>query len=197
MIEPTSTPTNNSESRLELTLAAAEAERANRPRWIIVLGVVLLAVAIIYTLTQASARATMFGKIEGERSATRKVQDLRNAIDTETTNLARRGTAPDARVGQKIEDFARFAQITLAGAVTDQTRTGGGVPGMQQHVYTARAMNQEPDAVLSWLNSIRTSYESSGLEITRLRLAPGAATAGGTAGWNVDLELARWERKPQ
>ncbi len=194
MIPPTTSPSASAEQRLELAVAAAEAERANRPRWIIVLGAVLLVAAAIYTITQASARSTMFGKIDGERAATKKVLDLRAAIESETLALSRRGTSPDPFAGQKIEGYAVQSGVTLAGAVTDQTRAANSQIGMQQHAYTAKAMNQDPLAVFNWLNTIRANYESTGLEITRLRFSPGGATAAGTAGWNVDLELARWEK---
>jgi hypothetical protein len=186
--------TSASDARLELTVAAAAAERANRPRWIILLGCALLLISVIYALTQLSARATMFGKIAGERAQTRKVLDLKNSIESETLALAKRGTTPDPRAGGKVEGYALQTGVTLSGAVTDTTRSANSAINMQQHVYTAKAINQEPLAVLNWLNTIQSQYETTGLEMTRLRLTPGGATTSGTAGWNVDLELARWEK---
>lgn len=194
MIDSPSTSGSAGEARLELAIAASEAERANRPRWIIVLGALLLAATAIYTLVQYSARNTMFGKIADARTATRSVQDLRAAIEAETLALSRRGTAPDPRAGQKIEELARIGGVALSGVVTDRTQAANSQLGMQQHVYTAKAVNQDPLAIFNWLLSVQSNYETSGLEITRLRLAPGAGTAAATPGWNVDLELARWEK---
>jgi uncharacterized protein YlxW (UPF0749 family) len=191
--QPTSSSATE-EARLELAVAAAATERANKPRWIIVLGAVLLAVTTVFTLVQASARGAQLSKVKLERSATQKVEDLKAEIDAEAAKLASRGTAANPRMGQEIEAYAVGAGVLLAGPVVDSTLAAQNSIGMQQHKYTARAMNQDPLSILNWLNNTQTSAERTGLEIIRLRLTPGAGTSSNTPGWNVDVEFSRWER---
>lgn len=182
------------EAKLELSMAAAAAERANKPRWIVVLGSLVLAATVIFALVSWQSRASVVSKVRTEQDKTRKILELKNQFDGETARLNARGTAPDPRMGQHIERLAASHGITLTPPqVQDSTANVMSQIRMQQHKYNAKAINQEPRAVLEWLRTVLTSSDTASLEITRLVIRPGAATPSGQPGWNIDVDFNRWE----
>ncbi len=183
-----------SDARLELAVAAAASERANKPRWIIVLGVALLLVALIYCFITYNSRAAVISKVEFERKATAKITGLKNLLDDENEKLAARGTAPNPRMGQLIEQLASALNVVLAGPVGDSASAAMTQLGLQQHTYTARCTNQDAGDVFKWLMASMTADQMPGLEITRLAFRPGGPTPANTPGWNVDITFSRWEK---
>lgn len=182
------------DARLELSVAAAASERANKPRWIILLGVVLLIVALIYCFITYNSRAAVISKVQFERKATAKITGLKILLDEENEKLAQRGTAPNPRMGQLIEQLASAMNVVLAGPVGDSSSTAMTQLGLQQHTYTARCINQDAGDVFKWLMATMTANEMPGLEIIRLAFHPGGPTAANTPGWNVDITFSRWEK---
>ncbi|MBY0310751.1 MAG: hypothetical protein K2W85_01635, partial [Phycisphaerales bacterium] len=161
------------EARMELSMAASAAERANQPRWIVYLGVLLLIASCIFALWAWSQRSTALAQAERERLKTKRLVDLRNQLEVESSKLASRATIPDPRTGQHIEQLASTAGISTPPTVTDQLLGGASVGGMVQRKYTARLNSEDPLNVLNWLASTQTSPLTPGLEITRLVLRPG------------------------
>ena len=193
MIDAPDTSSPADESRLELAVAAAAAERANKPRWIIALGVVLLVIACIFLLVSFSTRSGVLRRVEVERKAAGDVQSLKDQLDLESAKLAARGTAQNPRVGAQIEALAGAMGVVLSGPIGDSTSAAMSQLRMQQHEYNARTQNQDPENVFRWLIATQTSPEMAGLEINRLVFRPGGATAANTPGWNVDVRFSRWE----
>jgi hypothetical protein len=194
MVDPATSPSAAEESRLELAVAAADAERANRPRWVIFLGVFLLVVAVIFTLTQVTARTAALAQVYYERDKTSKVEKLKDELDRENARLNARGTAADARMGAKLEATAVRAGVLLASPVTDSSAAPMASVGMKQITYRARAVNADPLSILNWLRIIQEDPETSGLELLEVKLTPGAGTPTNTPGWNVDVQFTRWEK---
>ncbi len=183
-----------SDARLELAVAAAASERANKPRWIIVLGVALLLVALIYAFITFNSRAAVLSKVKDERKATGRIVDLKIKLDEENEKLAQRGTSPNPRMGQQIEQLASAMNVVLAGPVSDSTSAAMTQLGLQQHTYSARCINQDAGDVFKWLMAAMGAEQMPGLEITRLVFRPGGPTAANTPGWNVDITFSRWEK---
>jgi hypothetical protein len=197
MTEPAAAPQTSDDARLELAVAAAATERANKPRWIVFLAAGLLAITLVYTLTAVTARAAAFAQISKARDRTNQVLTMKAKIDQENAKLARRATAHNERVGETIESYAKTAGVKLSGPVIDSKATAMSNVGMQQYKYTARGQNQDAYSVFLWLREIETNSEAWGLELTRLKLSPGTTVEGSNppiAGWNVDVEFIRWEK---
>lgn len=174
MMDAGLSPSSREEARMELSMAASAAERANQPRWIVVLGVLLLVAACVFTLWTWSQRSTALAQAERERLKTKRIVDIRNQLEIESAKLAARATLPDPRTGQYIEQLASSAGISTPPTVADQLLGGASVGGMVQRKYTARLNSEDPLNVLNWLASTQTSPLTPGLEITRLVLRPGA-----------------------
>jgi hypothetical protein len=194
MIDAPSPSSSSSDARLELAVAAAASERANKPRWLIALGVALLAVTLIYALFAYNARAAILSKVKDERRSTDKIIGLKAQLDLENEKLAQRGTAPNPRMGQQIEQLAAAMNVVLAGPVSDSSNAAMTQLGLQQHTYNARCNNQDAGDVLKWLMAAMSALEMPGLEITRLVFRPGGPTSTNTPGWNVDITFSRWEK---
>jgi hypothetical protein len=210
MLDPAATtPAAADQARLDAAMAASAAERANRPRGLIVAGAVLLVLSVgylLYTLTQrGAAQASVFS---AQRSLD-EIQRLAGLIDAESAAMAARGTAPDNAMVSKLEGLVMQAGLNPAGSTISEEPSGPvGQTGMRQRKYKARYTNQDPAAILRWLELTQSSPLTAGLEITRLRLTPagpgptapglpGAVTNPGPAdkaGWNIDVDFARWEK---
>lgn len=201
------TPTGTSpamredQARIELAMAAATAERANRPRGLVMVAGLMLLAAIIYAGSGYFARAATLGRVEAERTKSRqvlasvaKVQDLRD-------KQASRGLISDPRVGKAIEELATAAGVTQdatgrALIVPESEATGIAVPGVAQKKYTARVTGQDPKALMQWLVNVQSSGETRGVEISMVALRPDAALASArNGGWSMDVEFVRWETR--
>lgn len=183
------------QNRLELSVAAAAAERSNRPRHFVVISIICLIAASVALIMAVSARATAASRVAEQRTLTAALDDVINNITTLNDSIASRGTDPDPRVGQKIEALATAADLKLVGGVSDSENTSLAQTGLVQRQYTAKAANQDPLAILNFITSTQTSDQTPGLEIFRLSLRPGAPTDAGTVGWNADMVFTRWERR--
>lgn len=173
MIDTGQSASNREEARMELSMAASAAERANQPRWIVYLGVLLLICSCVFAMWAWSQRSSALARADTERVKTKRLVDLRNQLEVESAKLASRATIPDPRTGQHIEQLASTAGISTPPTVTDQLLGGAAVGGMVQRKYTARLNSEDPLNVLNWLASTQTSPLTTGLEITRLVLRPG------------------------
>ncbi len=195
MIDAPATSSPTDDARLELAMAAANAERANKPRWIIVLGSLLLIASTIFALASFSTLAGAKGQAEKDWKGTRAVQDMKDRLDAESAKLAARGTARNDRVGAQIEAAASAMGVVISGSVGDSTMAAASQLKMQQRQYTAHTLNQDPENIFRWLIATQTSPEMAGLEISRLVFRPGGPTSNNTPGWNVDVQFSRWEMK--
>lgn len=188
------TPTTPSdESRLELTMAAAASERANRPRWIIVLGVLLLIVAGIFASVSFSTLAVAQKRASDDWKAAEDVRAMKDRLDAESAKLAARATAQNNRVVAQIEALAGAMGVTFAGQMGESEMAAMTQLHMKQRQYNVRTQNQDVENIFRWLIATQTSPEMAGLEITRLVFRPGGPTASNTPGWNVDVQFSRWE----
>ncbi|MBY0262522.1 MAG: hypothetical protein K2Q20_09270, partial [Phycisphaerales bacterium] len=104
-----------------------------------------------------------------------------------------RGLTPDPRMAGKIEAMAQASGLRMVGGVSDTSEVGN-VTGMVRRTYTAQIQpGEDPAAVMRFLATTQMSDQTRWLEISQLRLTPGAPTPGKTV-WNTDVRFARMER---
>lgn len=174
-------------ARTELGIAASTNERRNKPRILIVLAALALVGACIYTLVEYQSRAEALAALKDRRERTEQISRLADEIDRLRKKESERGLDPDARVAPKLEMLAAGVNFKLSGPISDSeaARTGS----MVQKKYSARATNQDPAAMLNFLQATQ-GPETPGLEIARLSIRP----QGPEGSYNVDIDFTRWEK---
>lgn len=189
------------QARMELAMAAAATERANKPRGLVILAGLLLAGSLIYALMGLSARSATLSRVANERNRTLDVIRVVDRVKALQNQQATRGLAADPRVAKSIEELAAAAGVKAdasgkALVVPESEVTGMAVPGIAQKKYTARVSGQDPKALLEWLVNIQSSSDTRGVEIFQLTLQPDAAgTLGAAGGWTMNVEFVRWESR--
>ncbi len=187
------------DARMELLVAAGAAERANRPRGLVVLAGLFLLSALAYALAGVSARAAAGASVERELRQTAEIAKIAERVRALQAVQSLRGLEPNSRIGKEIEDLAAEAGLTADPSgrklvIGESEVTGVAVPGVAQRKYTAKMTGQDAAAILRWLNSVQTSDRTRGVEISVLGLKP--EPQGTRGAWNVDVEFVRWERRP-
>lgn len=184
------------DARMSLADAAASAARRNRPRYLMLLGIVAIVGALIYALTAFASRATASGELAGEQDLTRQVrlavEGLLATRADEATQVQSARFAPDPRVLATLEQIGTSSALTgVSYAEAEDLRPAPA--GMQRKKYTANMTNVDGEAMLKWVT--RALAEVQGLEITSIQLNPGAGTPEGQARWSGQIIFTRWERK--
>jgi hypothetical protein len=196
MIDSGISPSTAEQARMDLSMAAGASERANRPRMMLYVAVLLLVIAAIYTLAGFSSRQAALGRVAKARKGADDMIKLVNQVKGLQKTLAERGLDPNPRIAFELEHLAQLSGLTLTGAVTDTPGTATGVAGMSQKRYTARFANQDPAALLQFLNVTQEAPETAGVEFARINLLPGSPDpATGQVLWNMDVDFSRWERQ--
>lgn len=189
------------QARMELSMAAASAERANRPRGMVILAGLLLIGAVIYAVSGLMARAATLENVESARSRARELDAITDRIKALQLQQATRGLKADPRVSKAIEELAAAAGVKADAAgkplvVPESEVTGIAVPGVTQKKYAAKVTGQDPKALLQWLVGVQSSGDTKGVEIFQLTLRPDASSAGVVSGgWSMDIEFVRWESR--
>lgn len=195
--------------RLQLAIAASNTERRNRPRWMALLGVVLLIAACLYAYWGYSARALAREQLGVQR---KKLADVQRVVDEIMAYKAadqRRGFDPNSQVAAKLEDLGKKVDVKFIGPITDAPGSvgggGGGAPGMTQKKYSARLPNQDPNVMLYWIREALSAGDIPGLELQRLRIMPmpgsidpsggnGGGGGSGSGAFSAEVDFARWEK---
>jgi type II secretory pathway component PulM len=183
------------QARLDLSLAAGMQERSNRPRLPLVAACVLLAIATIYAISQATARQSAMAKLERTRASTNEVIALVNKIKTLQKTLAERGLDPNPRIASEIETLARLSNAQLTGVVTDSTAPLTSSSGTINKLYKARFESQPPAALLQFLSAVFEDPQTNGVGLWSLEFTPGRPDpTTGEIGWNLNVDFVRSER---
>lgn len=182
------------DARAELTSAATGAARANRPRWLMYLGALAVAGAVVYTGVALVKRVNAQQELAVVRS--RFVE-----VKAEVDRLAAIKAADEAAGGDKARPDPRMADtITRAatelglvvGTVTegDDSR-GSAVKGLKRKRYDFKLTNQPAEGVIGWLK--RVTDTQPGVQLHRLDITPADGNEG-RPGWTVSVTFTRWER---
>jgi hypothetical protein len=182
------------QARLDLSMAAAGSERANRPRALLMGAGLLLVVAVIYALSGVAARAAAMGRVAAARQQTSKVQDLTGELTELKNRLGSRGVDYSAQTPVLLSQLATSSNVEPSTAITEGPPRESG-PSMQQRVYTAHFVDKDPANLLTFLNQTQASPLTAGIEINRIQVVPGTADETGQVRWKMDVDFTRWERR--
>lgn len=186
------------QARLELSVAATAAERANRPRTLVWLGALLVVGATIALAMTMSSRTKESLRLGRARDAALGLERQKAELDALTEQVRSRGLEPDPRMAATLEAMATVAGLQLQGGISDNTDGMGNLPGgMVRKTYTARVMpGQDPAAIMHWLSDTQNPDVIKWLEISQLKFSPAhAAGKGAMGGMNVEVKFSRYEKK--
>lgn len=196
--------------RLELTMAASSAERANKPSFLIILALVVLAGSLIYVITGVSARISASTDVSRAAVTAQSVIKLVADVRANAAGPRDERFGSDPRLASKIEELAAEMNLKLAGTVTtSDSGQAAPVAGFQQKKLSAKAVNEDPRVALAWLEATQDRSRFPGLDIYNLRLNPGGSSStpaisrptasldepAFTGGWDFTIDFVRWERK--
>lgn len=195
MIDQVIPPAVAEQARLDLSLAASATERANRPRGPLYIALALLVVAGIYALAGISARQSSMSAVAKARRQSNEIIALVNEVKSFQKALAERGLDPNPHIGAQLEQLAGYSGLHLSSPVADTPAPETAVAGMSPKGYRARFDNQDPGALLQFLNATIDAPEVAGVGIRNLELTPGAPDpTTGQVNWNLSVDFIRWER---
>jgi len=183
------------DSRLLLADAASSIERANQPRYIIVLALGFFAIATVVALLSWSQHAAARDQLVTERALTDQTVRVVDELLAARTEEAERGAsmfAPDPFIVGRLETFAREAGLTnLTVAESDDSRTPP--ESFKRRKYTATLQPQDAEALFKWINHALADVQ--GIELSAIELQPGLATVEGKPRWQGSVSFTRWERR--
>lgn len=185
---------------MDLAMAAAMRERANRSRALIILACVALLAAAVYALTGYLARSEAADRVARQAAATQQLQQLAQRFQAATQGQADARFAPDPLMGSKLERLAGSLGLKLSAPVEFvEVPSVGGPPGLVQRKFTARAANADPEVLFQFLVDTQDKTNYPGLDVSAIVLRPsGAATAADAThngGWDLQVDFTRWERR--
>lgn len=184
------------QARLDLSVAASTAERTNKPKGLLYFAIFLLAIAAIYAITGLTARATSLARVASTRESASRVIKLTGEVRQMQSSLTARGVDPNPRIGFELEELAKQKGATPATTISEDRSAAPSIANMQQKVYKARFVDQQPVNLLNFLTAVPQNPATAGVEINRLGIRPGTPDpATGEVRWNLDVDFTRWERK--
>lgn len=186
----------NEEARIALSEAAAGAERRNRPRIFLVLGVAAIAAAVIYAATGVSARAGAGSELSMEQELTAQVKEAVESLlalrADESVQITSERYAPNLLVTAKLEQAAAASGLTGVN-ISDNEDPRSAPPGMQRKRYTVNLTNVDAEPLLRWMT--KALSEIQGLEVASIQISPGTGTPEGKPRWTGQVVFTRWERR--
>lgn len=187
-------PSTAEQARLELSVAASGAERANRPKALLYGAIFLLIVASIYTLAGLRSRSAALGRVAAARLQTTKIIELTNEVRELKDKLGARGVDYNPQMANYLGQLADDNHAQAASAITE-AGVGDSIANMQQKRYRAQFIDQHPESLLAFLNATQSSPLTAGIEIARIEVRPGTPDETGQVRWKMDVDFNRWERK--
>lgn len=186
------TPSLEEDIKLELIGSASMSARRNRPMWLIVLGLALVAVATIFSLYSfyliGDAAATLHRSSRRYDGIKKEVDALRAFQSADAANAER--FRPDPRAVSKLEELG--ARCGLAVVVADESDRTTTKANKIKRKLSITLNAQTAEATIRFLQ--QAPQEVIGLELAELRLTPGKMTTQDRKNtWNATLVFSRWE----
>jgi hypothetical protein len=191
---PTQPVRLDDEQRLELVARSARTERANRPKILLIVGVLAVVAALVYMLMGLSKVTGAKLDVAREKVTTDQIVELMPRV-LAFKSAGPQGDAlnPDPRMLGKIQALAGESGLTgVTGSESDDTRAAP--PGFARKRYTFKIGSQVASGIFAWL--ARVAKDQEGVELTAFTLTPGQGTPDGQPRWNADVTFVRLERKP-
>jgi type II secretory pathway component PulM len=181
------------EEQIELAASAARAERAARPRHLLVLAGLLLVAALI-ALIVSSTRLT------AARSSLKFQMQLADSMSEEVASLeqlrAAAATASDAGNDELLTIRSKISQAATAAGIPNtqnltpenDARANPQRPGVNsvQRLFKYTVQCEELPPLLDWMN--RAPTQVPGLEVYQVKLTPRPTD------WQLQVTFSRWER---
>ncbi len=176
--------------RFEQAARAARSERANSPRYLVLLSGFLFVLAVLFLVVQIRDRAAAEERVERERRTAQRAVEL----STRLAGLKEQARTAGPDVGAmdtgpmlftRLETIAQVAGIREAIALP-RTIVGATIPGARQTKYEYTLRGEAVEPMLRFVQ--QATQQVKGLEVVRLEVTPEAT------GWKVTAVFSRWER---
>ncbi|MCW5754854.1 MAG: hypothetical protein KIT24_09140 [Phycisphaeraceae bacterium] len=181
-------PALTHDQRQDLAEAAVFAERRNRPRHLVMLGLLLLVVsglALIWGLSSYRGARTEADRERNNVFRLKQLAAMHDALTrTKADPVAGPPYAPVPNLQTRLEGLA--TGVGLPRPPLPQERRDRAQAGAQSLRLTYRIRHDEPGPLFNWLAKAMSEIE--GLELYSLRVQPEAST------WSFEVTFSRWER---
>lgn len=181
------------QDRLAMQRLAAAAERRNRPRWMVVLAVVVLIIAAIYAGLGVKDRAAAIRALRAAQAQQNTIrQQLDELASLSSPDQVDGGVQAYAPLGQPVtllEQAAKRAGMEAPPLPKVRTEKVGDSMSRQIYTYSELRVPSAED-VIAWAAKAQATIP--GMEVYRLDMRP----ATGLSGWKVEIQFSRLEKKP-
>ncbi len=188
----TTQPSVANDASLELAMAAAAAQNASRPRYLIVTALVLLVGAIGYLLWVVTAQGAAAQQLGRARASLDTMKATVEQVKSVYNPEARKRFEPDPTIINKLTTIAE--SCGLPGIVPSTAADIRNVKGYVVKQYSVNMTEKDPAVLLTWLNRVTNDTEIPGLDLARVKLTPGYVLPSGVVGWNMEATFRRWQR---
>lgn len=184
----------DSDLRADRAALALDAERSNRPTYLVVVAALLLVIAVVVFVSSFFAKRSAEQDLIRRRAEAQRVMELCQRIKGLRIAAAE---AKKLDVGQARGDIALEIKKAAPGALApalpvpqEQTRDKDQERRVQQRVWIYQNIRSESLAdLLTWAQNAPSKV--SGLEVRSVQLKPESNV------WNMRVEFARWEKMPE
>lgn len=178
------------ESRFDLSAFAADAERRNRPKQIVVLGIVLLVAALGFTgyaAMQYRSANVAADRARVQSTATARVVTEIRALQNRTQTTGAVARKPDPNFLSTVQRLARESGVTADIAVPRpaEDKMPNRTDIVRNRWRYQNISDENPEDLLKWMLAVRDAYP--GTTIDELSLTPRGST------FRMSVSFARWE----
>ncbi|MGH7132447.1 MAG: hypothetical protein ACREJO_10930 [Phycisphaerales bacterium] len=181
------------EQRLVMVQGAARTERANRPRFMLLFGVLAIVGSTIFLAVQGAKAGSARARVSNEETTAREVIKLVAELQaTRGTDLIGDAAGKSDVSLSRLTSYATEAGLTaVVGSEDNDPRSAP--PGYERKQLKFKISSQPASALLAWIS--RASKED-GIELSLITISPGTGTPEGQPRWNADVTFLKWRRKP-
>ncbi len=178
---------------IETAMAAGARERANKPRHVVMIAVVVLVIAGVYGLMSWSKLSGAKRELRGLNSQYASTKRLMNEIESIEQNQS--GFEQTTYGVSIIEGLATSVGLegTRVSEKTDEDRSLKPL-GLRPKRYTTEVRNAEPEKLLQWLITVMSADELDGIDIDLLKLKQERSRTPDQGGWTMNVQFVRYEK---
>lgn len=191
---PNGLPNGADDARLELAMAAMRSERRNRPRFLLLIALLVLVVAVVNLLWTFTSRAAASASLGRATASLANIQGVISQLQTLDERRASSKYEPDNDMEGKLSRYA--VQLGLPRVEVAAKEPSSSLKGFRKRTYTAQLPEEDPALLLSWVTKSTDGKTFPGLEVEQFKMVPGRTLESGKVGWTLDITFRRWERLP-
>ena len=177
-----------------LSAAAAAADRANKPRWMIVAALVPLAITALYALMGIGSRASAANEQRRAQGEYNRILEAATRLDTAIA-LRNSAASPPSNIPVVLETIAQQSRPPLSVQIASSTVARQIVGRIGRMQYDARIADQDPEAIIAWLTTSLSGERDAlrGLRLDSIEITPGRAEIEAPGRWNATVNFVRWQ----